>query len=135
MLCELLVVKRQIQCKVKCLKNNLSKHQKWFSMSSVRPFIPRTLQVMKHYVINLPYHLINRNACVIINTTTSLLQWTTNSYWKRWKDKQAKKVSSMMMPPMLQKLNTQLNHESIFIKTISVQFTWYVGETTHDSTF
>ena len=130
MLCELLVVKRQIQCQITCQKNNLSKHQKWFSMSSVRHFTLRTLQVRKHYVTNLPYHLIKHRVCVIINTTTSLLPWTMNSYWKRWKYKHKKKVSSMMMPVMLQKLNTQLKHDFILIKPISVYTTKYMGETT-----
>ena len=37
-------------------------------MSSVRPITLRTLQVRKHYVTNLPYHLINHSVCVIIST-------------------------------------------------------------------
>ena len=37
-------------------------------MSSVRPITLRTLQVRKHYVTNLPYHLIKSRVCVIIST-------------------------------------------------------------------
>ena len=37
-------------------------------MLSVKPFILRTLRVLKHYVINLPYHLIKSRVCVIIST-------------------------------------------------------------------
>ena len=36
-------------------------------MSSVRPITLRTLQVRKHYVTNLPYHLIKSSPCVIIS--------------------------------------------------------------------
>ena len=37
-------------------------------MSSVRPITLRTLQVRKHYVTNLPNHLIKSRVCVIIST-------------------------------------------------------------------
>ena len=37
-------------------------------MLSVKPFILRTRKGLKHYVINLPYHLIKSRVCVIIST-------------------------------------------------------------------